>query len=377
MGKTVYGVGQANTTLQMAWEANAPPEFQIGLIDRLTYMTTPTSLADSLLRRLRQAVPGGVQVSVNLSSFSRWRIGGPADALVEPTNRHEVAGVLQLLESTGTPYCVVGETSNLLFDSRGLRGVIVRIAARMSGISFDGRDVVVKAGTSVPELARAAGAKGLSGIEHTVGIPGTLGGLVIMNGGSQRKGIGSSVAWVRYVDRVGTLIELSREDCEFSYRSSALQRLGGVVTEVGLRLDRGNTDEIEAEMDEIVASRQARFPEDAPNCGSTFLSNPAMYSSVGPPGKAIDDAGLRGTQIGGAQISPKHSNFINNVGGATSDDVLALVGLVRGAVLERTGFRMDAEARYVSPDGKVTAAHTVSDDRAASPGTSMTPIHPK
>lgn len=319
-----------------------------------------------LLQQLEEAAPAAVRTDVDLSQLTRWRIGGSVDFLVEPVDERQIAAVLRLLEVTNTRYCVVGETSNLLFDSRGFHGVLVRIAAQMSGIEINGADVTAKAGTSAPELARAVGAYGLTGIEHTVGIPGTVGGLVLMNGGSQRKGIGSHVTWVKYVDLDGGISVISQEDCHFSYRTSSLQARGGVIAEVGLHLERGDVGLITAEMDEIVSSRRARFPEDEPNCGSTFLSNPAMYSTVGPPGKVIESAGLKGKRIGGAQISPRHANFINNVGGATSDDVLALIGLVRGAVLESTGFAMDAEARYVSPDGNVIPAHVETDRRTAS-----------
>lgn len=324
-----------------------------------------TSVDGALLQQLEEAAPGVVRTNVDLSQLTRWNIGGVADALVEPINEQQVSDVLRLLEATNTPYCVVGETSNVLFDSRGLRGVVLRVASQMSGIEIDGLDVTVKAGTSVPELARAVGARGLTGIEHIVGIPGTIGGLVLMNGGSQRKGVGAHVVWVKYVDRNGEISVMSQQECEFSYRSSSLQMRGGVVLEVGLRLAHGDADLIIAEMDEIVASRRARFPEDKPNCGSTFLSDPAMYAIVGPPGKAIEEAGLKGRRIGGAQISPMHANFINNVGGATSDDVLALIGLVRETVRTRTGFAMDAEARYVKPDTTVVPAHEESDRRVA------------
>lgn len=331
---------------------------------------TASSVDATLLQQLEEAAPGTVRTNVDLSLLSRWRIGGAADVFVEPIGEQQVSDVLCLLEATDTPYCVVGETSNLLFDSKGIRGVVVRVASQLAGIEINGVDVSVKAGTSVPDLARAVGARGLTGIEHTVGIPGTIGGLVLMNGGSQRKGIGSHVVWVRYVDRHGKISVVTQKECEFSYRNSSLQKRGGVVVEVRLRLEEGDVVSINAEMDEIVASRRSRFPEDEPNCGSTFLSNPAMYSIVGPPGKAIEDAGLKGKQIGGAQISPKHANFINNIGGATSDDVLELIGLARGEVLARTGFAMDAEARYIAPNAKISPAHVEADRRRDAAGMS-------
>ncbi|WP_147105634.1 UDP-N-acetylmuramate dehydrogenase [Nesterenkonia populi] len=329
-------------------------------------MTVFPSLDAAVLARLEEAVPDLVSTRIELSRLSRWRIGGNADALVEPSNEQQVSAVLRVLLESKTPYCVVGDTSNLLFDSEGLRGVLIRIASEMSGINIEGRDVAVKAGTSVPKLARRVGARGLTGIEHTVGIPGTIGGLVLMNGGSQRKGIGSHVTWVRYVDTNGEVRVIAPDECHFSYRSSALQTRGGVIVEVGLRLEEGDPHTINAEMDHIVESRRARFPEDHPNCGSTFLSNPAMYSTAGPPGQVIEQAGFKGKRIGGAQVSPQHANFINNVGAAKSDDVLELIRQIRETVRTRTGFVMDSEARYVTPDSRVLPVHEEADRRPPS-----------
>lgn len=318
---------------------------------------------ERVVSRLRQAAAGFLQANVDLSNLTRWRIGGYVDALIEPTSEEQTSDVLRILNDEAIPYCVVGETSNLLFDSAGFSGVIIRIASSMSGIEIDGVDVKARAGTAVPELARAVGAQGLSGIEHTVGIPGTIGGLVLMNGGSQRKGIGTHVVGVKYVDRQGVINFLTHEECEFSYRASSMQNRGGAIVEVNLRLNLGDSTDINSEMNSIVASRRARFPEDQPNCGSTFLSNPEMYSIVGPPGKAIEEAGLKGIKVGGAQISSQHANFINNVGGATSEDVIELIAIARRQVFERTGFLMDAEARYVDPSGNISPAHVEADRR--------------
>lgn len=321
-------------------------------------------LGHALVQRLSTLFPGAVESAVDLSQVTRWRIGGIADAVVEPRDVEQVSSLLKFLSQEGVPYCVVGETSNLLFDSTGLRGVLIRISDRLSGIEVDGKNMSILAGTSVPSVARKSAERGLTGIEHIVGIPGTMGGLVLMNGGSQRKGIGSHVTSVKYVRESGELVTYSKDDCDFSYRRSRLQSLNGVVVQVDLELDDGDSAAIGYEMDEIVKSRTQRFPQNEPNCGSTFLSNPAMYATVGPPGKSIEEAGFKGYSIGGAQVSPIHANFINNSASATSDDVLSLIGLIRGTVYKRTGFMLDAEARYVAPDGSMRPAHEVCDARS-------------
>ncbi|WP_324014911.1 UDP-N-acetylmuramate dehydrogenase [Microbacterium sp. JZ37] len=324
---------------------------------------SPIKADGPLVRRLAELSVGNVTSGVDLGRLTRWRIGGMADAMVEPDSVEHVAALLAFLSNEGVPYCVVGETSNLLFDSSGLRGVLVRVGDRLSGIEVSGSRMSVASGTRVPHVARTSAAHGLAGIEHIVGIPGTMGGLVLMNGGSQRKGIGSHVASVQYVSETGEVLSYTREQCDFSYRHSSLQGRRGVVVGVELELEHGDSVSINQEMDEIVESRAQRFPQDEPNCGSTFLSNPAMYATVGPPGKVIEEAGFKGMVLGGAQVSPIHANFINNASSATSDDVLSLIGLIRGTVHARTGFLLDAEARYVAPDGSMRPAHEVCDDR--------------
>lgn len=283
--------------------------------------------------------------------------------VVEPRDRDEIARVLQAMAERPEPLRVVGSGSNVLFDSNGFFGVIMLIGARLAQMRIDGDRVWAQAGISVPELARAVGQHGLTGIEHTVGIPGTLGGLVLMNGGSQRKGIGSHVERVVCVTLDGAMIELDQEACEFSYRHSRLQSVDAVVAEVTLALEPGDAEVIVLEMDEIVASRSARFPEELPSCGSTFLSNPAMYATVGAPGHAIEAVGLKGIRRGDAQISPQHANFFVNLGSATSDDILWLIALARNTVRQVTGYTMDCEVRYIDPEGEIRPAHEAASER--------------
>jgi UDP-N-acetylmuramate dehydrogenase len=304
-----------------------------------------------------------VRSMVDLASISRWRIGGSAAYVVRPTNTAEVVAVRRVLARHDIPQVVIGETSNLLFDSQGFDGVVIQISSSFSNFTIVGTRVMAQAGVTVPLLARAAGEAGLTGIEHTVGIPGTLGGLVTMNGGSQRKGIGSHVARVKCVMRDGDVIELSQVECGFRYRYSNLQDLDTAVTEVELELSKGDPAAAAAEMDRVLSDRHGKFPAELPNCGSTFLSNPAMYQSLGTPGRIIEELGFKGQRRGGAQVSQLHANFINNVGGATSEDVLDLISDIRAAVYHATGYRLDCEARHVAPDGAIRPAHEVADER--------------
>jgi UDP-N-acetylmuramate dehydrogenase len=178
-----------------------------------------------------------------------------------------------------------------------------------------------------------------------------------MNGGSQRKGIGEHLVEAVCLDAEGNRVVLSKEDCAFAYRRSRLQNLPLVVVEATFRFDRGDPARIRREMIGIMAARRRKFPIKLPNCGSVFVSDPAMYATVGPPGRAIDEAGLLGRRIGEAQISPRHGNFIVNLGAARSSDVLALIDLIRRTVHSRTGFWMDCEVRHVLQDGRLRPAH--------------------
>ncbi|MBM9463425.1 UDP-N-acetylmuramate dehydrogenase [Aeromicrobium sp. YIM 150415] len=315
------------------------------------------TLTPALRSELRSALGDAVRFDVPLSRISRWRIGGPASAIVDPGSADDVARALRVLRDSSLPVRVIGDTSNILFDSAGFGGVLLRIGRRMSKFTIDGTRMWSEAGASVPELSRAAGAASLSGIEHTIGIPGTLGGLVLMNGGSQRKGIGLNVESVTTVLPDGSFEILDRAACGFGYRASALQGSDAVIVETTLNLEQGDRESIKSEMRRVMMDRMGKFPSNMPNCGSTFLSDPRMYEQVGPPGRAIESAGLKGTRRGGALISPLHANFIVNTGGATSDDVLWLISLMRTVVEQRTGYLMDCEARFVTSDGQVRPAH--------------------
>lgn len=323
------------------------------------------SLSAALADGLERAAPGGVRFDVPLSAESRWKIGGPALAIVEPASAAEAAAVMAVMSGETLPFVIVGDTSNILFDSAGFDGVIMRIANRMSAFSIDGTRVKAQAGVSVPTLARAVAHAGLTGMEHASGIPGTLGGLVLMNGGSQRKGIGSVLHSALCVDESGDLVTLTASDFGFAYRTSSLQGRRVAILEVELELQRAPAEQVVAEVDAILADRSKKFPLDLPNCGSTFLSDPAMYSIIGPPGKAIEEAGLKGLARGGAQISDLHANFIVNTGGAVDDDVLWLIAVIRATVAARTGFAMNCEVRHLSAAGVLRPAHEAALERFA------------
>lgn len=309
------------------------------------------------LEQLAYTVAGCCVFDAPLAMHTSWQIGGSADLLIEAESADQVAGVVRFANSHRIPLVVIGQGTNLLFDDAGLRGIVLKLGQRFSAIDITGNRITADAGVWVPGLARRAMLAGLCGLEHIIGIPGTLGGLVLMNGGSQRKGIGENVRRVWVVDQEGTQVELSRKDCAFAYRQSALQGTGAVVVRVELECDRQSPQHIRKVMLEDLRERRRKFPRKQPNCGSVFLSTSEMHATVGPPGKVIEEAGLKGTRVGDAEVSSQHANFIVNRGGATSKDVLSLIDHIRQVVKMRIGFELCCEVRYVSPAGAIMPAH--------------------
>ena len=313
------------------------------------------------LKELATKEIGRVVFDEPLSRHNSWKIGGPADLFIEPDNSDQIAEVLRFAHGNDIPLVVIGQGTNLLFDDAGVRGIVLKVGERLADLQISGNLIVAGGGAWVPQLARQSMQAGLSGLEHCIGIPGTLGGLVMMNGGSQRKGIGENVVSVTVVDKAGSLKQLSQSECAFSYRHSALQGTGCIVTGVELNCPHGNVKKIRQEMLADLRNRRQKFPRKQPNCGSVFLSTSAMHATVGPPGKVIEDAGLKGLRVGNAEVSQQHANFIVNLGGASSRDVLSLIKQVRQRVREQIGFELDCEVRYVSPQGKIIPAHIKAD----------------
>lgn len=314
-------------------------------------------LSEAALAELIAICPGGVARDVDLSAISQWRIGGPADLMVSPSSPAEVSSLMRWFAGRGIRPVVIGLTSNLLFDDAGLRAPCVQIGSRMAGIKIEGQQAMVQAGAWVPGLARKLMQAGLTGAEHICGIPGTIGGLTCMNGGSQRKGISSSIIDVTSIDSFGNQHVRAADKCHFSYRQSIFQTNLEVIVQIQMQFQEAQQPrETRREMLGILAARRKKFPRKQPNCGSVFKSNPALYADLGSPGEVIEKLGFKGRQIGGALVSPVHANFIVNTGGACAMDVLTLIAQINAAACQATGFLMAAEACYVTPAGAIVSA---------------------
>lgn len=303
-----------------------------------------------------------VRLDVDLRAYSRWRSGGRGALVVAPHTRDSVLRLLVYFRDRGIHWAVIGEGSNLFFDDAGVEAPLIHVGPRLGAISVADERLHAEAGAWAPGVALAAMRAGLGGIEHTIGIPGAFGGLVLMNGGSLRRGVGENIAEVELAEPDGALRLLDRHACGFAYRVSALGASGGIVLGATLQLVRRDRAIMRREMLDIMSSRRRRFPRDLPNCGSVFVSDPALYATIGPPGAAIEAAGLKGARVGDAQVSLRHANFIVNTGNAYSRDIIALIKRVRETVAARTGHRMRCEVRFMNTEGQVREVHDWLDD---------------
>lgn len=311
------------------------------------------------LTNLNDKNVGDIYLKEPLAKHSSWCIGGPADILIEPYSVEQIINIVKYSQFEKIPLVVIGNGTNLLFCDDGVRGIVIKLGDNFSKYIIKDKRVYAEAGILTPKLVNILSNQGLSGIEHAIGIPGTLGGLVFMNGGSGRKCIGDVVKKVWVVDRNGNLKTLSKNECDFSYRKSSLQDSGYIVYNVEFECEYMDKNLIKIEMNNILHKRKQQFPVDLPNCGSVFLSDSILNKIFASPGKLIEDAGLKGFRIGDAQISEKHANFIVNLGKAKALDILTLVKYTRKVVNEYSGNWLKSEVKYVEEMGEIKALHEV------------------
>ena len=281
-------------------------------------------------------------VDVAMCDYTTWRIGGPADILVQPSDEEELSALLTLLAERDVPWLVIGNGSNLLVADSGIRGVVIRMAEHFSSAVWRGDEVEASAGMLLAALALEAAERGLAGLEFARGIPGSVGGGIRMNAGAYDGRLGDFVTFVAAVGFDGQPIRLEREQIHFAYRDSSLFALKAVITRVGMRLQPGEREPILAKMKEYSQRRSLAQPLEFPSCGSVFRNPDGDHA-----GHLIEMAGLRGTRVGGAEVSQKHGNFIINRGNATAPEVRELIELVQERVYAYAGIRLVPEVKFV------------------------------
>ena len=298
-------------------------------------------ISGAVVEALQRYVPrDNIHLQEPMAGHTTFRIGGPADCFVQLEDEEQLRKVRRYLGLAGVPFFVLGNGSNLLVDDAGYRGVVLQIGQKMSDISVQGCHIIAKAGATLRQVAAAALEHGLAGFEFASGIPGTVGGGVVMNAGAYGGEMSQVVNQVRVVSKEGESMELDNDTMEFRYRGSVIRGSAFTVTEVTFRLEPGDRDAIRGKMEELAARRREKQPLEYPSAGSTFKRPEGHFA-----GKLIMEAGFAGYRIGGAQVSEKHCGFVINTGDATARDVRALIEEIQARVKER--FRVDLEPEIV------------------------------
>lgn len=303
---------------------------------------------DTLIKSLVQAnfAPERIIPRAPMARFTTFRVGGPADVLVNIDSAAEISVALRAARAAGVPVTIIGNGSNLLVRDGGIRGLVMRISQPMSAITREGDTLHVQAGATLPAVAGFAQRSGLEGLAPMAGIPGTIGGAVIMNAGAYGGEMSQVVTCVDAIARSdGKPIRFEGRALGFAYRHSAMMDAGVIVTDVTLRLAPGDPDAIARRTEELLVARREKQPLEYPSAGSTFKRPEGAFAA-----KLIDDAGLKGLRIGDAQVSEKHAGFIVNLGSATASDILALMAEVQSRVLAASGITLEPEVRILGED---------------------------
>ena len=277
-----------------------------------------------------------------MSRHTTFRVGGEAECMAVVETKEELSQLISYLGRIEQDYFVLGNGSNLLVGDKGYRGIIVKLGPRLSAVGVEKNHIAAGAGVLLSKVAYAARDAGLSGLEFAAGIPGSIGGAIVMNAGAYGGEMKQVVQMVRVMDKEGEILTLDNDTMEFGYRTSIIRDRPFIVLGVVLKLTPGNKEEISAKMEELMKQRKSKQPLEYPSAGSTFKRPEGYYA-----GKLIMDAGLRGYRIGGAQVSEKHCGFVINAGGASAADIREVIEEVQERVKDRFHVRLEPEVIFL------------------------------
>ncbi|WP_088105004.1 UDP-N-acetylmuramate dehydrogenase [Halalkalibacter urbisdiaboli] len=295
-----------------------------------------------IIKLLQDENVGTVKSQESLTNHTTWKIGGPADIFVEPNGIDGLKKTMNIINDTGINWRVIGRGSNLLVADGGIEGVVIKLTKGFEQLEVQGEEIKVGGGYPLIKLATLISRQGLSGLEFAGGIPGSVGGAVFMNAGAHGSDISEILKEAHVLFADGTMEWIKAEDMDFSYRTSRLQKEDAICIEAIFTLKKGNKEEIVKHMQKNKDYRRESQPWAHPCCGSVFR-NPLPHHA----GKLIEDAGLKGYRIGGAQISEVHANFIVNVDKAKAKDVLDLIHYAKETVKEKYGVDMETEVEMI------------------------------
>ena len=277
-----------------------------------------------------------------MSQHTTFKIGGPADYFLMPDKGEDVGRVIKICKEKEIPYFILGNGSNLLVGDGGYRGAVIQIYRNMSSVTVEGNEITAQAGALLSAVAAAAKNASLTGFEFAGGIPGTIGGAVVMNAGAYGGEMKDVLTEVTVMNAEGDIFTLPTEELELGYLTSIIKTAGYIVLEAKIRLKEGDPEVIRETMKDLTIRRTTKQPLEYPSAGSTF-KRPEGYFA----GKLIMDSGLAGYQVGGAQVSEKHCGFVINAGDATARDVRTLMDNVRDIVYKKYGVTLEPEVKFL------------------------------
>lgn len=285
-----------------------------------------------------------IKIDVPMKKYTSFKVGGNADLFITPKRYEDVKKIIDLCKSNNINYYIVGNGSNLLVKDGGLRGVVIKLS-KLNNITVNGEKITAQGGASLGAVSLKSRDESLTGLEFACGIPGTIGGAVAMNAGAYNGEIVDIIDNVLVMDNNGQIFTLRRDELELGYRTSAILKHNYIVLEANFKLQKGEHDKIAGRISDLMKRRREKQPLEYPSAGSTFKRPDGHFAA-----KLIQDSGLKGTQMGGAQVSDKHSGFIINKENATAKDILDLIHFVQKTVKDKFDVELEPEVRIWGED---------------------------
>jgi UDP-N-acetylmuramate dehydrogenase len=291
---------------------------------------------------LKNSISGEVLTNELMSKHTSFHIGGPAEIFVKPVNFYDLRNVIEWTKKNKQNIFVIGNGTNLIVSDDGIEGVVIKMGETFTNADFDGNEAMVKSGTAMQYFLEESLERGLGGMEFAWGIPGAVGGSIVMNAGSNSHFISTKINYVDVMDRAGKIFKLSHDDLKFDYRYSILQEEQLILLDALFTLDKKDITLMRSERDSFIKSRWEKQPIDFPCAGSVFKNPPTTYA-----GKVLEEVGCKGMQVGDAKISEKHANFIVNLGNAKASDVLSLIRKAQLMVYKQKDLILELEIKLV------------------------------
>lgn len=296
----------------------------------------------SAVKSLAASLNCRIEIFAPLSNHTSFKVGGRCDMLIYPNSLESLAKLHAKCKEVSLNSIILGNGTNVLFTDRGFRGVVFILSNEIGGVTVEGDTIVAQAGASLKKLCITALDNGLTGLEFAYGIPGTVGGAVYMNAGAYGGEVKDVIVSVTAADASGKVITFTRDELDMGYRKSIFTDSDYVILSATFKLNDGDRTEIKDKMDDLMSRRKDKQPLEYPSAGSTFKRPEGTYA-----GLVIEQSGLKGYTVGGAQVSEKHANFVINKGGATATDIINLIDDVKKIVKEKTGYDLECEVKLI------------------------------